>query len=259
MRPVNCVAFVESASCKTSASTMHSPDLLFSMEDAEVDIAATGDQVPFQQSAAAAADALHQLQRLLQPNSDVEAMLTRHVELAVGGAHRVAPDALCAVLQRLGYSAKLHESSVPLHKFKNGVRHQYITVCLPNTGSTGLSSFVVEANFRDSFCVAHPTPRFAAVLDGLPNAVVANKVCFHRAVSLLSREMALSFLDRGEDVPPWRTAQALLSRWHLSGAGTLSSGPGGCSTWERRGQAQHPAGPAGALCPAKPQLAVGAE
>jgi hypothetical protein len=51
-----------------------------------------------------------------------------------------------------------------------------LLVLSADTGSTGLSSFVVEANFRDSFCVAHPTPRFAAVLDGLPNAVVANKV-----------------------------------------------------------------------------------
>jgi len=53
------------------------------------------------------------------------------VELASGGAHRVDCAALCTLLQRLGYSAKLHESTTPLYRFKHGVRHQYITVCLP--------------------------------------------------------------------------------------------------------------------------------
>ena len=156
--------------------------------------------------------------------------LARHVELAAGGWHRVDPAALAAVLQRLGYSAKLQEATASLHKFKQGVRHQFVSVCLPgakragcaccgwqppcvplalplpqerntarrsittppdpspllrspsplhdcaDTGRTGLSSYIVEPNFRDCFCVAHPTPRYAAVLDALPQAVVADKV-----------------------------------------------------------------------------------
>lgn len=155
--------------------------------------------------------------------------LARHVELAAGGAHRVDCDALCAVLQRLGYSAKLHDSSSALHKFRRGVRHQFISVCLPGVceGSqagpcrryslpaplhctdvlpslrrpapqpslthrplhactpahacadaslTGLATYIVEPNFKDSFCVAHPTPRYDALLSGLPVAVVASTV-----------------------------------------------------------------------------------
>ena len=159
--------------------------------------------------------------------------LARHVELAAGGWHRVDPAALAAVLQRLGYSAKLQEATASLHKFKQGVRHQFVSVCLPgargrgervclprlaatlpppphaplrperntarartnnppdpsrfplacpplllfaDTGRTGLSSYIVEPNFRDCFCVAHPTPRYAAVLEALPQAVVADKV-----------------------------------------------------------------------------------
>lgn len=41
---------------------------------------------------------------------------------------------------------------------------------------TGLTAVIVEPNFRDCFCVAHPTPRFAAVLDGTPSVLVASKV-----------------------------------------------------------------------------------
>jgi hypothetical protein len=39
--------------------------------------------------------------------------------------------------------------------------------------------------------------------------------------------MARSFADQGEDLPPWRTAQALLSRWQLGG----SAGAGPSGSW----------------------------
>lgn len=159
------------------------------------------------------------------------------MELAAGGAHRVDCGALCSVLQRLGYSAKLHESTASLYTFKQGVRHQYITVCLPggfqdqavaccaacvlpeavilqlsrtqpsfslqhsafrfppclilatapatcaaDASLAGLSTVIVEPNFRDCFCIAHPTPRFEALLDSLPAAVVASRVSVPTAV-----------------------------------------------------------------------------
>ena len=63
--------------------------------------------------------------------------LARHVELAAGGWHRVDPAALAAVLQRLGYSAKLQEATASLHKFKQGVRHQFVSVCLPGARGRG--------------------------------------------------------------------------------------------------------------------------
>ena len=72
-------------------------------------------------------------------------------------------------------------------------------------------------------------------------------------MSTLSREMALSFVQHGEDLPPWRTAQALLSRWHLSGGDAAASGLGGCSTWAQ-------AAPQGRdLFAAKRQAAYGAD
>lgn len=204
-------------------------DMVFPMADMEQDEAAK-TPTPFHLSAAAAADSLKQLDCILEPTGDAQMMLARHVELACGGAHRMDPANLAAVLQRLGYSAKLHESTASLYKFKQGVRHSYISVCLPDTSRTGLGTYIVEPNFRDSFCVAHPTPRYAAVLEGLPAAVVIDRASLHRAVNILSREMARSFADQGEDLPPWRTPQALLSKWQLSGSAT-ASGPGSCSSW----------------------------
>ncbi len=61
------------------------------------------------------------------------------------------------------------------------------------------------------------------------------QTAFYRIVSMLSREMALSFSQQGEDLPPWRTAQALLSRWHLGGGDAPSStwaGKAGITTWD---------------------------
>lgn len=257
--------------------------------------------------------------------------------------------------------------ALPLYKFKAGVRHQYISVCLPgrcklsipldrtaahqllahsisidagarctglvqiaaqqlqaasplcrqptsqtaphpaaDAGCTGLATFIVDPNFKDTLSVAHPTPRYAALLDSLPSAVVASKVrrghwlwqqlgfllpsvllsqfpaarvgvaaaaavcvcmlvlstffppplllkpsrppppptppclaqpCLHRAVSILSREMARSFADQGSDLPPWRTHQALLNKWHLGGvtASSSTADGAGCSAWATQG------------------------
>ena len=56
--------------------------------------------------------------------------------------------------------------------------------------------------------------------------------CLHRAVGIVAREMARSFADQGSDLPPWRTHQALLSKWHLGGVAASSTADGaGCSTW----------------------------
>ena len=45
-----------------------------------------------------------------------------------------------------------------------------------DAGCTGLATFIVDPNFKDTLSVAHPTPRYAALLDSLPPAVVASKV-----------------------------------------------------------------------------------
>ena len=54
-------------------------------------------------------------------------------------------------------------------------------------------------------------------------------------MGIVSREMARSFADQGSDLPPWRTHQALLSKWHLGGVnvGAFSSTAdgAGCSAW----------------------------
>ena len=72
-------------------------------------------------------------------------------------------------------------------------------------------------------------------LASLPNP--AAQACLHRAVTLISREMSASFLDQGEDLPPWRTPQALLSKWQLGGAVMSSTAGGaGCSAWATQGR-----------------------
>lgn len=50
-----------------------------------------------------------------------------------------------------------------------------LTLCTDG-GDSGSSTFVVDPHFRDSFLVAHPTPRYAALLEALPQEVVTTQV-----------------------------------------------------------------------------------
>lgn len=160
---------------------------------------------------------------LLAPNTEEERLLQLHtaveVEYAEAQAHAaLEPSTLAAGLSRLGYTALLHtpgDHDKALRRKLCGLRHDYVTVCLPDAGEAGTHSVVVDPHFKDAFVVAHPTARYRAVLDAVPAIVVATKVSLRRAVALLSREMALSFSDQGLSTPPWRTATAMLSRWEL--------------------------------------------
>lgn len=64
------------------------------------------------------------------------------------------------------------------------------------------------------------------------------QAALYRAVGVLSREMARSFADQGEDLPPWRTPQALLSKWQLGGSSATAGTPdgAGCSAWGAQGR-----------------------
>lgn len=78
MRPVVCVAPLNESSGTSIANDCSSPmasspmdGLVFPFEEQE----AGKTPVPFEQSAAAAAEAQQQLDRLLEPNSEAEAMV----------------------------------------------------------------------------------------------------------------------------------------------------------------------------------------
>lgn len=87
MRPVFCVPRLSDspASPEVPDSPMGSPMEVFSLEE---EVRAGKTPVPFEQSAAAAAEALHQLEQLLAPSSDAEAMVSR----------RASSPSACAVL-----------------------------------------------------------------------------------------------------------------------------------------------------------------
>ncbi|GAB4817767.1 hypothetical protein N2152v2_004813 [Parachlorella kessleri] len=170
---------------------------------------------------AGACETLEQLSWLLEPSSDVEKLLKLHIKVArkCTPNGQLDPETLKGALEQAGYTAKLH---APAGKKLHGLRHEFLTVCLPDGGDSGSSTYVVDPNFRDSFVVAHPTTRYSAVLAGLDQEVVATQACLRRAVTILGRELAQSFTEQGVPVPPWRTQQALLSKWQLQHS------PGGC-------------------------------
>ena len=101
------------------------------------------------------------------------------VEYAEQQQEALEPVALCSTLARLGYSARRHasaEQDKALRRLLCGLRHEYVTVCMPDASDAGLHCVVVDAAFRDSFSVAHPTPRYQTILDAVPSVVVTSKV-----------------------------------------------------------------------------------
>lgn len=61
---------------------------------------------------------------------------------------------------------------------------------------------IVEPNFRDCFCIAHPTPRFEALLDALPSAVVASRVGVQAVVPVPQPALACRAAGRGARACP---------------------------------------------------------
>lgn len=72
---------------------------------------------------------------------------------------------------------------------------------------------VVEPCFRDQFVIAHATPTYEALLESLPLCFVGTVERLEKVVSLLCEEMAAALKAQGLTVPPWRSKQAMLSKW----------------------------------------------
>lgn len=165
-----------------------------------------------------------QLRDLLVPECECEAVhqLRELVRSACREAERqqgaVTPEELSALLRALGYSAKVAGPPRSPSRVSWGGRQSFVTVCLPDTGSRyGLSSVVVDANFREQFAVAKPSARYASVLSALDPEAVAPLEALQHAVAMLARELARSFAEQGLALPPWRSQAVLQGKW---GAGT---------------------------------------
>eukprot|EP00882_Tetradesmus_deserticola_P022091 GHRQ01023974.1.p1 GENE.GHRQ01023974.1~~GHRQ01023974.1.p1 ORF type:complete len:347 (+),score=102.97 GHRQ01023974.1:233-1273(+) len=123
----------------------------------------------------------------------------------------------------MGYAVSLRESlgGGAGGQCLRNLRHCCLVLQRPHTannstGSSGparLDSIIVDPTFRDQFAIAHPSARYAAVLDALPAVFVGHAGTIPQLVELLCAEMSLAFQAAGIVLPPWRRTKSMLSKW----------------------------------------------
>ena len=202
------------------------PSLMFDMEDTHDDMELQRmngryeDTMPSQTS-------LDQLRMLVEPGDEDEEMLSMHVNYALNHSLESCGGEMDTVelgerLRTLGYTVTLRtalggDSIGGSASYLRNLRHSFLAVTLPNSSesaSPGMEKvFIVDPKFLDQFEIAHSTSRYDAVLSLLPSAIVLSAGRLADTVGVLCEEMARAFEKTGTPLPPWRQANAMLSKW----------------------------------------------
>ena len=202
------------------------PSLMFDMEDTHDDKELQRmngryeDTMPSQAS-------LDQLKMLVEPEDEDEEMLSMHVNYALNHSLENCGGEMDTVelgerLRTLWYTVTLRtalggDSIGGNASCLRNLRHSFLAVTLPNSSesaSSGLEKvFIVDPKFLDQFEIAHSTSRYDAVLSLLPSAIVLSAGRLADTVGVLCEEMARAFEKTGTPLPPWRQANAMLSKW----------------------------------------------
>lgn len=114
--------------------------------------------------------------------------------------------------------AQQHDRAKTTRSCLQNLRHRFV-VCLGWRSSAEAEAeylaepLVVEPRFREQFAIAHPTAEYEALLQAVPACFVGSVANLESIVKLLCEQMVAAFKIQGLPVPPWRTRQALLSKW----------------------------------------------
>lgn len=87
--------------------------------------------------------------------------------------------------------------------------------CVPS-----IADYIVDPSFRDNFLLHEPTRRYAALLETLPDVLVAPHSTLECIIRFMALELSHSFTARGISLPPWRRSKSLLSKWQQAGQAT---------------------------------------
>ncbi|KAF6260996.1 hypothetical protein COO60DRAFT_1459402 [Scenedesmus sp. NREL 46B-D3] len=133
-------------------------------------------------------------------------------------------EAMACELLASGYLVQVRDGAQQQERTKTmrsclqNLRHRFV-VCLGWRGSAEAEAeylaepLVVEPRFREQFAIAHPTAEYEALLQAVPSCFVGSVASLESIVKLLCEQMVAAFKVQGLPVPPWRTCQALLSKW----------------------------------------------
>eukprot|EP00877_Chromochloris_zofingiensis_P013493 jgi/Chrzof1/8398/Cz03g09060.t1 len=92
------------------------------------------------------------------------------------------------------------------------LRHSFLSCC-PGNAAGCQTRYIIDPHFREQFQIAHPSARYASILEALPAAYVGPEDRIPPLVELLCWEMSLAFKAAGSLLPPWRHVQSMMSKW----------------------------------------------
>ena len=75
------------------------------------------------------------------------------------------------------------------------------------------TQIIYDPRFREKLRVARMDERYRIILETLPVVYIGSRSRLHYIVEIMSAEMKRVFETHRMSVPPWRTREALLSRW----------------------------------------------
>lgn len=160
--------------------------------------------------------ALHQhatIARLLAPAVDgapIRSAAQQAVQASGGDLQGTA-----AVLERLGWTVKVCSSR---GGSLSQLRHTYLIATRHTHLQGEPAEWVIDPSFADAFAVTHPTPRLRHILSAVPPLVVAPLGRLLRALLMLGAELERCFTAQQVPLPPWRSADALASRYERTAA-----------------------------------------
>lgn len=124
------------------------------------------------------------------------------------GASEVDAVVLALRLSLVGYNATVRKAIGGGAACFRNLRHEFISV-RDDKGE----AYIVDPSFREHFQIPHPTATYEAIVSRAPAEFVGTSSSLVPLVQCLSMEMAESFQEQGMALPPWRRAQAIMSKW----------------------------------------------
>lgn len=156
------------------------------------------------------------LLKLLQPASQAEKQLGHAVNAAFEAAELSgkAPsvDQLADSLRARGYDVRIRTAlgGGATQECLRNLRHNFLTVNLEGPHGK-LTECIIDPSFAEQWTNARSTPAYAAIIEALPQVYVGSAV--EPLVDYLCQELAASFSCEGVTLPPWRSVEAMLSKW----------------------------------------------
>ncbi|KAJ8762839.1 hypothetical protein K2173_022968 [Erythroxylum novogranatense] len=97
--------------------------------------------------------------------------------------------------------------------FQFSAEYEYIDVMMLDKNSGKPTRLIVDMDFRSQFEVVRPTQTYKEMMNILPPVFVGTEERLDKIITLVCLAAKQSLKEKGLDVPPWRKAKYMHSKW----------------------------------------------